>query len=168
MGVFHKDNNSPAPTCPPLPYSHTPEPISGSLTLQHIFLITAGVCVLLTTIISRFLIFKHLHRYTFPDEQRQIVRIIVTPMWFSVSSLFSIAWYSAALYIQTIGFIYEAFALAAIFLLFVQYVTPDPQLREAYFYNLPMLDRKGNETGRNSLPWFKVRVNHPVTIELVV
>lgn len=156
MTISNRGNDSPSSTCPPLPYSDSPEPISGGLTLQHIFLITAGVCVFLTAIISRFLVFKHLHRYTFPNEQRQIVRIVVTPIWFSTAALFSIAWYSAALYVQTVGYIYEAFALAAIFLLFVQYVAPDPHLRDAFFYNLPKLDRKGNETGQNSLAWFKV------------
>ncbi|KAI9683029.1 MAG: hypothetical protein M1822_006222 [Bathelium mastoideum] len=153
--MFNHHDSKPAPTCPPLPYSETPQPVSGGLTLQHILLIGAGACVFLTAIISRFLVFKHLHRYTFPEEQRQIVRVVVTPLWFSVASLLSIAFYKAALYLNTIGFIYEAFALAALYLLFVQYVTPDPQLRDAFFYNLPFKDRKGKETGGNSLAWFK-------------
>ncbi|KAL9070317.1 MAG: hypothetical protein Q9157_005863 [Trypethelium eluteriae] len=145
----------PAKTCPPLPISDAPKPVAGGLTLQHIFLITGGACVLLTAVISRFLVFKHLHRYTFPEEQRQIVRVVVTPIWFSVAALFSIAWYDAALYVQPVGYIYEAFALAALFLLFVHYVAPDPQTREAFFFNLPMLDRKGKETGKGCLGMFK-------------
>lgn len=157
--MFDHDDK-PAPTCPPLPCSDRPEPIAGGLTLQHIFLITAGACVLITAIISRFLVFKHLHRYTFPEEQRQIIRIIVTPIWFSVVPLFSIAWYGAANYVTPIGYLYEAFALSAIFLLFVNYVTPDPNTRDAFFYNLPKLDRKGKETGGNSLGWFKVGQLH--------
>ncbi|KAI9713527.1 MAG: hypothetical protein M1820_000909 [Bogoriella megaspora] len=168
MGIFHNQDSSSATsssptststssssTCPPLPYSDPPQAIAGGLTLQHIFLICAGACTLCTFIISRFLVFKHLHRYTYPDEQRQIVRVVVTPIWFSVVSLWSIAFYEAADYLTPIANIYESFALTALFLLFVNYVAPDPVTRDAFFNNLPMKDRKGNETGLGSLGWFR-------------
>ena len=138
MGIFSGNH-----TCP-LPSNEADlhikaEPIVGSLTFQHLAAIIAAGCTGITLFLSLWLIIKHLHRYTFPSQQRQIIRIIFTPVIFAVFSLLSIIFYDAAPYLTPITDLYEVFALAAIFILFSDYVTPDntTSQRFSYFNSLP-------------------------------
>ena len=143
------------------------EPIAGSLTFQHIILLVSIGCAGAATIISLFLIFKHLHRYTQPKQQRQIIRIIFTPVVFGLMSALSIVDYDAAIYLIPLRDLYETFALGSLFLLFTEYVAPDPVTRDAYFYNLEQRKKRGGMFSRSkeydvvpggSLKWFKVRL----------
>lgn len=156
-------------TCP-LPKDETSlllkgEPVAGSLTFQHILLIVSIACTGIVAFISYFLVFKHLHRYTQPKQQRQIIRIVFTPLVFSVFSALSILNYSAAIYLIPLRDLYETFALASLFLLFTEYVAPDPETRDAFFYNLENRKKRGSMFSRSkeydvipggSLKWFKV------------
>lgn len=123
-----------AKTCPASPYSEVLPRDVGSITFQQLMLIIACGCLLLTTVISSMLVYKHLTRYTRPNEQRQMVRIVVTPIVFGVLSVFSLAWYEAAQYLNPIELYYEAIALASLFLLFVEYVKPERESKESFFY----------------------------------
>lgn len=114
-------------------FSVNPVKILGPFTLQHLLFLFSIACAGITTSISLFLITKHLHRYTEPKQQRQIVRIIFTPVVFAVLSALSILSYSVAKYLQPLIDLYEAFALASLFLLYVEYVAPDEHTRLAYF-----------------------------------
>lgn len=127
-------------TCP-LPsdsegYYIIPVPILGPLTLQYLLLTISGGCAALTIFISYFLIIKHLHRYTEPKQQRQIIRIIFTPVVYAVISCLSIIDYSVTKYLQPLINLYEGFALTALFLLFVEYVAPDEHARMSFFASL--------------------------------
>ena len=141
------------------------EPIVGSLTFQHIILIIAVACAGATTVLSLWLIIKHLHRYTRPKEQRQVIRIIFTPVVFAVLSAFAILDYDAAIYIIPLRDLYEAFALASLFLLFIEYVAPDEATRDTYFFNLENRKKRGGRFSRSkefdvipggSLKWYRV------------
>lgn len=135
-------------TCP-LPknweeYAIQPVPVAGPLTLQHLLLIIAAAAAGITIFISYFLIFKHLHRYTEPKQQRQIIRIIFTPCVFSSLSAVTIVNYPiVAKYMEPLISLYETFCLAALFLLFVEYVTPDEHTRTNYFAALENRQPKG-------------------------
>jgi hypothetical protein len=144
------------------------EPIVGNLTFQHIMLIIGIGCAGAATALSLWLILKHLHRYTQPKQQRQVIRVIFTPAVFAVLSVLAILDYDAAIYIIPLRDLYETFALASLFLLFIEYVAPDEDAREAYFFNLENRKKRGSKFSRSkefdivpggSLKWFKV-CNH--------
>lgn len=117
-------------------YAVKPVKIAGPFTLQNLLFIFGIACAGITLFISIFLITKHLHRYTEPKQQRQVVRIIFTPVVFATLSALSILSYSVAQYLQPLIDLYEAFALASLFLLYVEYVAPDEHTRAAFFDNL--------------------------------
>jgi hypothetical protein len=141
------------------------KPIVGSLTFQHLILIISIACAGATALISLWLILKHLHRYTQPKQQRQVIRVIFTPPAFAVLSVWSILDYNASIYIIPLRDIYETFSLASLFLLFIEYVAPDEDTREAYFFNLENRKKRGGKFSRSkeydvipggSWMWFKV------------
>jgi hypothetical protein len=68
----------------------------------------------------------HLHRYSAPKEQRQIIRIAFAPFIFAIVSLAEISNYSIARYIDPISSFYEAICLCALFLLYIQFSAPSP------------------------------------------
>jgi hypothetical protein len=165
--MFGKDKGN--STCP-LPKDESSlllvgEPIVGSLTFQHLILIISIACAGATAVLTLWLILKHLHRYTRPNEQRQIIRIIFTPVVFAALSVLAILNYNAANYLTPLQDLYEGFALASLFLLFTQFVAPDEDTREAYFFNLENRKKRGSKFSRSkeydvvpggSLMWFKV------------
>lgn len=141
------------------------DPVLGSLTFQHLILLISIGCAGATTVISLFLILKHLHRYREPKQQRQVIRIIFTPVVFAVLSVLCILDYNAAIYIIPLRDLYETFALASIFILAVQYVAPDEATRDAYFSNLENRKKRGSTFSRSkeydvipggSLIWYRV------------
>lgn len=119
--------------------------ITGPFTFQNILLLIALIGAGFTIAISLFLIIKHLHRYTVPKQQRQIIRIIFTPVVFSVLSAVSIVDYEAARYMKPLIALYETFSLASLWLLYLEYVAPDADTRDSCFSNLD----------RCKKPWFK-------------
>ncbi len=149
-------NKNSHPICPDVGgYNDNGVPIAGSLSLQHIMLIAGGACTAVTLALSLPLLFKHLHRYTVPSEQRQVVRLIFTPVVFAVFNLLGIAFYHASIYITIIADLYEAFALASFFLLLVNFVVPDVSNQEAFFAATENRSRKGEPIAGGSLSWFK-------------
>ena len=155
MGLFSSSDA----TCPVEGDTGTGEPIGGNLTFQHIILIVGGACLLFTLVSSLTLITKHLHIYTTPAEQRPILRIVFTPVVFATTNLLAIAFYSAAQYLTPIADLYEAFALASLFLLFVQYIAPDSQSHNTFFSELENKSRKGEVSPGGSLNWFNVSID---------
>ena len=154
MGIFDSDSS---PTCPVEGNNDVGVPIAGSLTFQHVILIAAGACTAITFALSLSLIVKHLHRYTVPAEQRQIIRMVFTPVVFAIFNLLSIAFYSAAIYLAPVADLYEAFALASVLALFVHYVAPDTSQHDNFFAHTEQKTRKGEVISNESLGWFKVR-----------
>lgn len=127
-------------------------PIAGSVTFQRLMLYISCAFTAATILIILLLIWKHLHRYTVPREQRQIIRCVFVTVVFSVIALLSLVSYTAAPYIAPIANIYEAFAFASFFLLFVEFVVPEGENRAAFFQQLATRDGKRG----GSLGWFKV------------
>lgn len=100
-------------------------PIAGRLTFQQIIMLAGWACTAVTLALSLSLIIKHLRRHTVPAEQRQIIRMVFTSAVFAICNLLAIAFYSAAIYLTPIADLYEAFALASVFALFVHFVALD-------------------------------------------
>lgn len=131
------------------------EPIVGDLTFQRLAMIISWVCFGLTILLWLALVVPHLRRYKFPNKQRQMFRIVTTPLIYSLFALASIYAYDAAPYLEQVPELYEAYALASLFLLYVHYVTPDTWTRNEFFHNLDRVSR-GKVKAGGSLKWFRV------------
>ena len=131
----------------------------GTLTLHQLMIDISAVCLVLTVISSMILSWRHLHRYTVPQEQRQILRIANLPVFYSLFNFLALCFYSDYLYIEPIAGIYEAFTVAALFFLVLEWVCPDGTDREKYFDKLENQDRKGHAIPGGSLQWFQVSSN---------
>jgi hypothetical protein len=138
------------------------DPIAGSLTFQHIIQIIGWVCFGVTTLLFLGLCIPHFRRYRAPNEQRQVFRIILLPVVYSITSVVSIHAYKAAQYIEPIANLYEALALASLFLLYVHYVAPEVHSRDEFFHRLEQKKKNGEIVGGGSLRWFRVS-HHPST-----
>ncbi|EKG10592.1 hypothetical protein MPH_12450 [Macrophomina phaseolina MS6] len=108
-------------TCPvPISTEHA-KPLSVGITLHRLLIYVAAPCVAIACCVSLFLVSKHLHRYTRPAEQRQIVRLIMTPFFYAIFSLLALIFYGAHDYLTPLPDLYEAFALTCLFILFIHY-----------------------------------------------
>jgi hypothetical protein len=139
--------------CPSKPAQVLADPIAGTLTFQHLLRIIGYACLGVTFIIWSVLTLTHLRRYRVPHEQRQIFRITLTPLVFTVVAVISLHAYDAAEYLEPLANLYEAFALASLFLLYVQYVVPKDSTKEMFFGSLM---HAGKGEARSSLKWFWV------------
>jgi hypothetical protein len=153
-----KNDNSTFVCLRPKPNEHG-DKLSIGITFKQLATYITLACLGLSTISALFLTWKHLHRYTKPKEQRQNIRIIAMPVFFCAVSLISIIYYTDSIYIVPIMGIYEAFCIAALFLLFLEIICPDEEARPKYFANLENKDKKGNIVPGGSLKWFNVSID---------
>jgi hypothetical protein len=139
----------------PKPNEHGAKLSIGITFKQLATYMTIG-CLGLSTLSALSLTWKHLHRYTRPKEQRQNIRIIAMPVFFCAISLLSILFYGDSIYITPVMGVYEAFCIAALFLLFLEFICPDEDARPKFFANLENKDKKGNIIPGGSQKWFNV------------
>lgn len=133
------------------------EPLFGSFTFHHLMILISAPCLGLTVASTIFLSWKHLHRYTAPQEQRQLLRIINLPTAYCLFNFLALCFYKDYLYIEPIAGIYEAFTVAALFFLYLEYVCPDGTDRDRYFEAMPPVKgRKGRTTP--ALQWYYVSI----------
>lgn len=123
---------------------------------QHLITIISWVCFGVTTLLWLGIAIPHLCRYKAPNEQRQILRIISTPVVFAIIAVISINVYKVTQYVKPIAKLYEAYALASLFLLYVHYVAPEAHTREEFFHNLENISKSGGVVAGGSLRWFLV------------
>ena len=165
MGLF---SSSDGHTCPATKNAATAVtvglPIVGSTTFQHLMLYICSACLGIVGITCFLNIFMHLSHYSAPKQQRQIVRIVFTPVVFCLFSVGTVANYSSAIYMAPIQDLYETFAMMSIFLLFVEWVAPNPLARDEYFTNVENYKSKGGLFSKSksyeiipggSFGWFK-------------
>lgn len=93
-----------------------------------------------------------------PNEQKQIVRIILFAPVFAIFNFFALWIYDVSWILLPFPELYECFALVAMFYLMVLYVSPDEENRKAYFHHLQRLGRYSQKAkhDRGSLRWFQV------------
>ncbi|KIV77657.1 hypothetical protein PV11_09443 [Exophiala sideris] len=154
MGILSHSGNS---TCPAEPANANAGgvPITGSLTLQHLMQIIAWACFGVTALLSLGLIIPHLFHYRVPNEQRQILRIVFLPVVYSLFYALSLQTYAGAQYLQPVASLYEAVALVSLFLLYVDFVTPEPDTRDEFFSKLENTNKKGQNVPGGRLKWFR-------------
>jgi heme A synthase len=155
MGLFSGSSDCPAT---PSNSQVKANPLVGSITFQHLVTIIAWACFAVSAILWLWLIIPHLRRYEAPREQRQIFRITLTPLVFTIVAVITTHAYNVAGYLAPIANLFEVLALASLFLLYVQYVAPEATTRNAFFSGLEMKDKKGNVTPGRGLRFFWVRI----------
>lgn len=84
----------------------------------------------------------------------RVVRIVLTTAVYAICSLFAIAFYSAAAYLEPIPGLYEAFALVAIFLLLVELAQPEIKRPEPATVELVDACNIAKSAGKLSRRWF--------------
>lgn len=89
------------------------------------------------------------------------------PVAYCLLNFLALCFYTDYMYIEPIAGIYEAFTIASLFFLVLEYVCPDGTDREKYFDQLPAQDKKGNIEPGGSLNWFQVCIpnRHGTKIE---
>lgn len=142
-------------------------PIVGSLSFRTLALIIGWICFGITSVLWVALIIPHFRRYNSPHEQRQIFRIVTTPLIYSLFGLVSIYAYHAAPYLEPVPELYEAYALASLFMLYVHYAAPDTSSREEFFRNVKGMS-KGREKPEGSLRHFRVSLQQETDISLTL
>jgi len=122
--------------------------LTAAQSLCLIMLVISGICWFYTS-------WSHLHNFTRPKEQRQIIRIVFLPFLISVVSFIAVMDYQISLYINPVYDMYEAFCFGAVWLLFNEWVCPDASRRDEFYNNLDRYDRKKRPIPGGSLSWFK-------------
>ncbi|KAJ9643200.1 hypothetical protein H2204_002095 [Knufia peltigerae] len=134
-----------SPTCPPQPpNANTPGiAIIGTFTFQRVVQVIGWICLAATALLCIGLCVLHFRKYRAPNEQRNVIRIILFPVVASLVSVISIHTYQNSGYIEPIALLYETVALASLFMLYVQYVAPEPQTRVSFFKELEYKTKTG-------------------------
>ncbi|RSL84833.1 hypothetical protein CEP52_016337 [Fusarium oligoseptatum] len=85
----------------------------------------AVVSCAIACLVSAYLIYKHVHNYTKPSQQRQVIRILLMVPVYSVACVFSIIFYRQHVYIAAVYEFYESLVIAAFFLFLCQILHVD-------------------------------------------
>jgi hypothetical protein len=129
---------------------------NSDITFHKLTILISAPCLAVTAISSGYLAWKHVRNYTAPQEQRQILRIIALPVFYSLFNFLALCWYRTYQFIQPLSQVYESFAIAALFFLILEWVCPEGTDREKFFDEFPFKDKKGVVVEGGSLAWFKV------------
>ncbi|KAJ1728469.1 hypothetical protein LPJ61_004015, partial [Coemansia biformis] len=84
--------------------------------------IVSGAFALAATVISLVHLAAHLRNYMIPRQQRHIVRVILMIPVYSIISFLSYRFYREAPYYTAVRNCYEAFVIAAFYMLLLQYI----------------------------------------------
>eukprot|EP01133_Synstelium_polycarpum_P014956 gene14956-17683_t len=111
---------------------------SKSVPALWAFFSFAGLSVLLATLLSAHLIYKHLKYFTQPDHQRYIVRIVFIIPVYAIYSLVSLLVHKYNVYFALFRDCYEAYVLYMFFALCVNYSGGDKNLVTHFISHPPM------------------------------
>lgn len=101
-------------------------PIVGSYTFHEVATIVSGACALFSAIICGFIIAGHATSYSFPVQQRQIIRIVLLIPWVALFSFLVVLEEKAGVYIVESLDFGCSIALSAFLLLMCDYVLSHP------------------------------------------
>lgn len=131
---------------------------NSDITFHQLMIYICAPCLGITSLSAIYLAFQHVRNYTAPQEQRQILRIIFLPVFYSLFNFLALCWYRTYQYVQPLSGLYESFAIAALFFLLLEWVCPEGTDRNKYFDEFPFKDKKGVIVEGGSLAWFQVSV----------
>lgn len=144
--------------CTLTPYLSYAEQYPSGWTYKQILTLTAGSGSVLCIITAIALIYTHLAIWVRPNEQKQLVRIILFAPIFAIFNFFALRIYNVSWILTPFSELYECFALVAVFYLMVLYVSPDEDDREMFFQRIQRLGHYSQQPKHNggSLRWFQV------------
>ena len=116
----------------PMPY----DDLDKTGDAHKAMLLTGIVCFIIVFITMTALIATHVTRYVKPHEQRQIIKIALTPVVIALISLISLVGAKEAMYIQPVAYLFAAFAFPALFLFFIQLSVADGEFGPDMFGKL--------------------------------
>ncbi|KII96195.1 hypothetical protein PLICRDRAFT_96965, partial [Plicaturopsis crispa FD-325 SS-3] len=129
--------------------------IGISSLLQIGWLATAAFAII-ATVVSLWLVNKHLQWYTNKREQRYIVRLLFMVPIYAVISFLSYLFWDHATPILLIRDGYESTVLTAFFYLLLTYLSPSPDEQKAIFLKVELsreADREARRKGENESRW---------------
>lgn len=97
-------------------------PIVGNYTFHEVATIVSGACALFSTLLCALLVAGHATHYSFPVQQRQIIRIVLLIPWVALFSFLVVLEEKAGIYIVMSLDFGCAIALSAFLLLMCDYV----------------------------------------------
>ncbi|KAF2630512.1 hypothetical protein BU25DRAFT_259326 [Macroventuria anomochaeta] len=101
-------------------------PIIGKYTFHEVATIVSGACALFSMIICGFIIAGHATNYSFPVQQRQIIRIVLLIPWVALFCFLVVLEEKAGVYlVESLDF-GCAIALSAFLLLMCDYILSHP------------------------------------------
>ena len=128
--------------------------IIGSYTFHEVATIVAGTCALFSVIICGFIIAGHATNYSFPVQQRQIIRIVLLIPWVALFSFLVVLEEKAGVYlVESLDF-GCAIALSAFLLLMCDYILSHPEGSNDLF---GMGATSGGAPQTNGPAWLKVQ-----------
>lgn len=108
-------------------------PIIGKYTFHEVATVVAGVCALFSALICGFIIAGHATNYSFPVQQRQVIRIVLLIPWVALFSFLVVLEEKAGVYlVESLDF-GCAIALSAFLLLMCDFVLSHPDGFEDLF-----------------------------------
>ncbi|CAO1622203.1 unnamed protein product [Sympodiomycopsis kandeliae] len=129
-------------TCPVDHRPVDPRPFYSNGSLQFkahdVGWIVSGFFTLIACVVSFWLIFKHLTYYTYPLQQRHIVRMLFMVPIYAIVSWMSYLFFRQAVYYETIRDCYEAVVITSFFYLLLQYVGDTRAEQHEVFRNVKL------------------------------
>ncbi|KAF1358543.1 hypothetical protein EJ07DRAFT_166787 [Lizonia empirigonia] len=108
-------------------------PIIGKYTFHEVATVVAGACALFSALICGFTIAGHATNYSFPVQQRQVIRIVLLIPWVALFSFLVVLEEKAGVYlVESLDF-GCAIALSAFLLLMCDFVLSHPDGFEDLF-----------------------------------
>lgn len=104
-------------------------PINFHTLAQNVSFIFSAVAI----VVSFFLMSRHAAHYSKPDEQKQIIRILLMVPIYATVSMLSIHYYTKHVYFEVLRDCYEAFAISSFFTLLCNYISPELHDQKDYF-----------------------------------
>ncbi|KAF8653287.1 hypothetical protein AX16_003989 [Volvariella volvacea WC 439] len=124
--------------------------------VYHVGWIICGFFTLIATVVSFWLVNKHLQWYTNKREQRYIVRILFMVPIYAIISFASFLFWNNAVVLLLIRDAYEAIVLTAFFYLLLMYLSPNPEVQKAIFAKAGLskeADRQAELKGEKLQTW---------------
>lgn len=84
--------------------------------------LVAGICSVVTVLLTAINVLRHCRNYSNPGEQRQILRILYMPPIYAIISFFSYRYFRSYTYYDLVETVYESITLSAFLLLLIEFV----------------------------------------------
>lgn len=108
-------------------------PIIGKYTFHEVATVVSGACALFSALICGFIIAGHATNYSFPVQQRQVIRIVLLIPWVALFSFLIVLEEKAGVYIVEALDVGCAIALSSFLLLMCDFVLSHPDGYEDLF-----------------------------------